>query len=211
MTALSPRWTLAVLCLAALTALPIWVHTRGLRDADPCRDPGAFKAALLIPGSQPEREDRKPHPREIQYSVGDIEGEKGVRAPLRFAIVRSFDPTSLTNRPARFAIPKLEVQSRELRWIQRDGKRLPIHWVVEDARSHEKFVAYYFVYQGRPVESPTLAIMASGLGRLWGGARPLTLVAVGGHASKLRIEATRQRAEQWLFATWDHYGAVCAP
>ena len=210
MTALSPRWTLAVLALAALTALPIWVHSRGLRDSDPCRDPGAFKATLLIPGSEPEYLEREPGPRELQYSVGNIEGEKGVRAPLHFAIVRSFDPTELTNRPARFVIPKLEVQSRELRWVQRDGQRLPVHRVVEGTSRYETFVSYYFVYQGRPVKSPTLAVMASGLGRLWGGARPLTLVAVGGRASKRHIEATRQRAEEWLFATWDHYRAVCA-
>jgi hypothetical protein len=206
---LSGRYAAWLLAAALVAAVPVALHSLSRLDRDDCADPGAFRVTLLIPGSQPVAGDRTLPRRMLQRSLGSVDaGLRGTPA-LEYAIVRSFEPIRLVQRPARFVVRRFDAQSQELVWTERGGERLPIHWTFERTRSLPQFVAYFFVYGSRPVAHPLLALVGSAPARLVTGARPLTLVAIAGQARPGELDALEKVAEDWLFAAWAHYRAVC--
>jgi len=206
---LSGRYALLVLAAALAAAVPIALHSLSWMDRDDCADPGAFRATLLIPGSRPVAGDQELPRRMLQRSQGSVgSGAPGIPA-LEYAIVRSFEPVRLLQRPARFVAGRLDAQDQKLAWTERDGQRLPIHWTFERTRSLPQFVAYFFVYGSRPVAHPLLALLGSAPMRLLSGARPLTLVAIGGQAPPGDLATLEKAAEDWLFEAWAHYRGVC--
>ena len=210
MIALSSRYVAGIAALAILAALPVAVHSRGRLDSDDCKDPGALRATLLIRGSRPEFSDKELPPRELMLSEGTIEPPPGPSSPpLRFAVQRGFEPARVTSRPDWMVVKRLEAQSEELRVLERGNVRLPVHWLEERTRELPTFAGYLYVYENQPVESPYNAILASALRRLVGGARPVTVFVVGGSVPPPYAEAARRQAEDWLFAAWDHFRAVC--
>lgn len=208
-TRLSTRFALALLLLVLVTAVPVALHDRGLLDSDPCKDPGTLKTTILIPGSTPVLQEHEPQPREILYVGGTLNAGVPAVPPLRYVIARSFDPTWLTGRPAGLIIPHFETQQRALVWREREGRRLPIHWLEENSRRAPQFAAYFFVVGGQPVESPMTTLLGSAFQRLVGGARPVGLVAIGGASLPRDVEKVHAAAEDWLFAAWDHYRSTC--
>jgi hypothetical protein len=108
-------------------------------------------------------------------------------------------------------VDRLEAQTTELRILERGDVKLPVHWLEEQTRALPTFAAYFYVYEGRPVEGPYRALLGSALRRLAGGPRPTTVFAVGGSTPKAMSDAAVRQAEDWLFAAWDHYRAVCEP
>jgi len=206
---LSGRYALLLLAAALVTAVPIGLHSLSRLDRDDCVDPGALRFTLLIQGSQPVAEDTPLPRRMLQRSLGSVgAGVRGIPA-LEYAILRSFEPVRLVQRPARFVAGRFDAQGQELVWTERDGEWLPIHWTFERTRSLPLFVAYFFVYGSRPVAHPLLALLGSAPARLLTGARPLTLVVIAGQAPPGDLDAVEKVAEDWLFAAWAHYRGVC--
>ncbi len=212
MIALSSRYAAAIAALAIVAAVPVAVHSRGRRDVDDCADSGALRATLLITGSRPESSDRELKPGVLMRSEGRVEPRLSDSvAPLRFAVRRGFAPASVTSQPSRMVVSRLEAQSQEVRQLERGDVRLPVHWLEERTRGRPTFAAHFYVYENSPVEGPYRALLGSALRRLVGGARPLTVFAVGGSAPGPLAEAAHRQAEDWLFAAWDHYRSVCMP
>lgn len=212
MIALSSRYVVPIAVLAVLTAVPVAMVAGGRRDADDCADPGALRATLLIPGSVPGFSERAPKPGELMFGQGTLKPRLSKTAPpLRFAVKRSFEPADVTSRPGRMVVHRLEAQKTEFRVLERNGVRLPVHWLEERTRALPAFAAYFYVYEGRPVRNPYRALLGSALRRLVGGPRPMTVFAAGGQAPTALNDAAVRQAEDWLFAAWDHYRAVCGP
>jgi hypothetical protein len=208
-TRLSARFAVALLLLVLVASIPVVVHDRGLLDTDPCKDPGALKATLLIPGSQPTFEKREPKPREIAYVEGVVDAGVLAVPPLRYVIARSFDPTWITSRPAGLVIPRFEAQKREMVWLERDGQRLPVHWLIEETRRAPHFAAFFFVVDGQPVESPMSTLLGNAFQSLFGGARPIGVVVIGGASLPRDVDKVHIAAEDWIFSAWDHYRGAC--
>lgn len=213
MIALSSRYVPAIAVLALLTAVPVALHSSGHTDVDDCANPGALRATLLIPGSHPEFKEGKDHQRrELLSSEGTLEPRLSRAAPpLRFAVRRGFEPADLTARPGRLVVHRLEAQSTAVRMLERDGVRLPVHWLEEHTRRTPTFAAYFYVYEGRPVDHLYTALLKSVVRRFIGGPRPVTVFAAGGSAPPNMADAARHQAEDWLFAAWHYYQSVCMP
>jgi hypothetical protein len=210
--ALSSRFVLGIAALAALAAIPVAIHANHRTDVDDCGDPAALRAALLIPGSRPELGDPKHRAGELMRATGTIEPALSRFAPpLRYAIVRSFEPAEITHSPGRIVDGHLEAQKQELRWIERGDERLPVHWLEEHTRGMPAFAGFFFVYENRAVASPYRTLLGSALRRLTGGPRPISVFVVGGTTPASLVDEAQQQAEDWLFAAWSHYREVCLP
>jgi hypothetical protein len=209
MTTISPRYAPAIIALALVAAIPVAIHSKHALDRDDCRDPGVMRAVALIPGSSPSSAEGPRDPSILQRSMGTL-NVGHPRDPFRFAIMRSLKPLRILNRPERLIAKSFEAQSSELRWAERDGERLPIHWVESGYSDHPVMIGYTYLYGQRAVAHARLALLASGPRRLFTGARPMTILAAGGSAHGDRERMIRG-AEDWFFAAWHHYREACGP
>ena len=209
MTPISARYALAIAALALAAGIPVVLHSQRVLDRDDCRDPDAMRELMLVPGSSVEPADDKSDASILQRSKGTLNvGRANHR--LRFAVVRTLEPLRILHRPERLVVTGLDVKSSELRWAEREGARLPIHWVESKSTQNQIAIGYTYVYGQRAVANPRLALLGSGLRRLFTGARPLTVLVAGGWVRGDR-ESVVRAAEDWLFAAWDGYRTVCGP
>jgi hypothetical protein len=101
---------------------------------------------------------------------------------------------------------------RAVEWLEEDGERLPVHraWYRPDPATGAAFVvAYLVIYRGEPVENGMRAQLRSAPSLLLTGAAPMTLLIVGGIASRGEVEQTEALARDWLSATWRSYRFAC--
>lgn len=209
MTPVSARYALAIVALAFAAGIPVLLHSQRMLDRDDCRDPDAMREVMLIPGTRAESRTGQPDPIVLQRSEGSLDVGRA-RDRFRFAVVRALEPLRVLHRPERFIVEGFEAESSELRWADRGGVRLPIHWVESRYTHNPMAIGYTYVYGGSAIAHPRLALLGSALSRLFTGARPLTVLVAGGSVHGDRENVIRG-AEDWLFAAWHHYQMVCGP
>lgn len=210
MISVSPRYAVPVLVLALLVGVPVYLNFAGVLRHDDCAHPEVLRV-LSIDGSQPVPIERALSAEIVQWSEGTVPLGERPEPPFRYAIVRSLDPGRVLNRPYGPVLDDFDASSQGQAWRERDGTRLPMHWVEGRAPKRSSFASYVYVYDGEPVARPLLAILLSAPVRLLRGAQPLTLMVIGGEVAESRLETTRAAAEDWLFAAWSHYREVCRP
>jgi hypothetical protein len=212
MIQVSRRYALALIAMGIAAAVPVLLHTLGRFDRDDCAAPAALRAALLGDESPSVTHEGGDLPGLVQWIEGTVAWGNPPRSPLSFVLARTTDPTRLTRRPYRPVVDELEAIQGELRWVEDgQGGRLPIRWTLDYAGRKARFASYFFAYQGRPVSRPLLALAESAPVSLLNGARPLTLLVVGGSVPTRDVEEAREAADAWLLDAWRNYQRACYP
>jgi hypothetical protein len=102
---------------------------------------------------------------------------------------------------------RFEANLQRFERLQVGADQLPVHVAIQS----ERFAAFFFIYDGRPVENPLLARLSGALQELVNGRRPLTSILIAGDIQGRGSEQLPENARDWLAATWQHYRRVCAP
>lgn len=207
----SGKHVIALIALLAAGAAPRVAAYRGLHGEDSCRAPGALKATSMISGTLALGERLESlSPATFQWSEGEVANPALPKAPLQFQIIRSYDGPSLYENPLRFAGDRLEPEELIVREIEVDGERIPVHiaWDRTQVPGH-RLVAYFFVFDGRPVRSPLATQLRRAVGLALRGPRPTTLVLVSGSAFPNSAAVIEDAATTWLGDAWRYFAHVC--
>lgn len=218
------------LVLAATAGLRLFA----LADAhgtDPCRSPDALKATSLIPGAIALGERRESLDRStIQWSEGDLVPSRPAIS-MRFQIIRSFDGPFLYGNPLRHGeafgrglrasegapvadTRRLQPEELRVRRSRVAGAELPIHvaWDHTEAPvGPSRLVAWFFVFDNAPVESPFRAQLRAAASLALRGSRPLTLVLISGSVPHETVAMAEDVAVSWLEGAWTHVAESCRP
>ena len=209
MTTFSTRYAAPLSLLLALALVPVAFHTLGDRTLDDCADPAALLDTAAIAGSTPSHQHDTARWSLIQWTQGDVD-TRALQVPnMRYHVVRSFEPTRLALGPTETLVAPINFSAAELRWVEADGERLPMHSVYVHSWSGSRVATYLFAYGDQAVESPFGAGLGNAISQLWSGTQPLTLFVIDGAASPERLAAAEQRQVDWLVAAWQRYRDVC--
>ena len=212
MTPIASRFLLPALALLLLAGVPVWMHARGDRHYDDCLNPALLSQTHRIPNSWGARVLENLHKKGVvQWIVGSVEQERSGVGPLRFQIIRSFEPLTLY-RHAMGGIDGLPFADEPtVHWVEAGDQRLPVT-VLRDAFDDDaRISAYLFGFDNLPVLRPFGAILESTPRQLQSGTLPLTMIRVYGPALRPRVEVAEELALQWIADAWRFYDSACAP
>lgn len=215
MIALSTRYARALLLLLALALVPILSEEIWPRRHDDCRQPDMLNLTLAIPGSTPQRrsdrieEEKRSNRREgvLQWTRGDVGNPEDPDTPLRFSIVRSFDPARAS--PRWVLDGAFDPETNELRHVASEAGTLPVHIAIDRTRQPTRLIAWTWVYDGSPTERVFPALLRGAPVRLVSGATPLTLLMVDGTTAGDDTGDVGAVATQWLADAWSHMARYC--
>ncbi len=214
MMTLSTRYVGPLLILLLSAFFAVWTYSYAGFRSDDCADPSALLETGWIEGLELGDEPAgKPRPWLLQDIGGSVATKDPKISPLGFQILRSFELELLYERPVWLFYKGYGFVSSEpmLEWIGSQGEGFPIHKVFEKAPGAVRLGAYMFVYDSRPMATPSLELLSATLRRTVSGRRPLTLVMVDVSFLSSRREAAEELAEKWLISAWEHYRSVCSP
>lgn len=234
MIRVSTRFAVGMLVLLGVAAATRLTVLRDARGEDPCVSAGAIKATSLIPGTTALGERLEElDGNTIQWSEGEVGNPVSSKLPMQFQIVRSYDAPSLYWNPLRFYVgpdrerkrtrdvsepgprePAMQVEDLRIRELESGGAALPIHvaWDHTDVLlGRSRLMAWFFVFDNRPVRSPLSAQLANSLNLAVGGPRPLTIVTISAIASEKTTAVVEEAAIAWLEGTWSYMAGVCRP
>lgn len=212
MTILSTRYVAPLLALLAFGLLAVWAYSYGGFRSDDCVDSAALLETAWFEGMKRDEEPKRKPPSWLFQSIGGTVATRAPRiSPLRFRILRSFEPELLYGDPVNFLLQSTDFASAEptLEWIGSGDDQMPVHEVFAEAPGAARIGAYMFLYDSRPVADPFLALLSTALERVPTGPRPLTLVTVSVRFSSPLRDTAKQLAEEWLVSAWQHYRSVC--
>jgi hypothetical protein len=231
---ISTRFAGALLVLlGAAAALRVGV-LRHARGEDPCAAPGAIRATSLIPGTTALGERLEAlDTQTFQWSEGEVANPVFAKLPMQFQIVRSYDAPWLYGSPLALATwPRREpsapgpaeehlreaaLQPEELRVREADAggrSQLPIRvaWDHTEAPlGPSRLVAWFFLFDNKPVRSPLAAQLAASFGLALRGPRPLTLVTISALATEQTTGPVEDAAVAWLEDAWSYIARSCEP
>jgi len=210
-TRLFSRHALPLALLALGAAVPVYVHGAGHLDRDACAAPAVLgDLAMQLEGARPVDTEDRGGASLLQHRLGELAWNGPRAEPLRVALLRDFDALDLSSQAHTHVTTRFELSAKRVEAWERGDRTLPVHWLIDRSRQQPQFAAYVFVQGDRPVTRPFLAILAGAPARLVRGARPTTLMAVGGTVPDSRLDEARDAAERWLFAAWKEYRTACA-
>ncbi|NNL67484.1 MAG: hypothetical protein HKP30_14640 [Myxococcales bacterium] len=199
-----------LLGLLLLLLVPILRARYDVRRVETCARPEALRDLRAVPGTviSSERLERLdadvPH-----WTLADLRTVNGVK--LRGLLARSYRPIDLYTRPPSALLGKFEAGERLVEELEVDGERLPIQTIYDSSNGKNAMATYLFVYDGKPVEHPALAQLATAPSQIWNGTRPLTLLMVAGPVIPPRRPEARTRATDWLVSAYRHHQKACSP
>jgi hypothetical protein len=211
MNGLSRRFAPHLVALLAVVLVAVAVHSWLGFGRDDCARPEAFLRPA--PGSDGEAARRRFMSRAFEavaWREGRISSDE-LHTSLAWSIVRSYRPRKLYYQPETALYAPRPVR-RGVEWLEEDGERLPVHraWYRSDPATGATFVVQYLLlYRGEPVEDAMRAQLRSAPALLLTGAAPMTLLIVGGVASRGEVAQTEALARDWLVATWRSYRFAC--
>ncbi len=212
MTPVSTRYGPHLLILLLLASVPVLVHFYVGVRADACANPGALRETAGIAGSRLGRERPDMHHRtRVQWTEGFVDMGRPGQRELAFRIQRSFEPSRYYLGPTAYRAATPFADRAELRWVDADGEKLPVHLLYDRSEPRVKLSAYLYVYDSQPVWHPFPASLGSAPWQLVHGTRPLTFYLVYGSVPRARVAVAEELATQWLVAAWKHYRGVCSP
>lgn len=213
MIALSSRYALPVLVLAALTAIPIGWHAAVAPIAEPCRDAAALLASEQIgDGRVTQRSLALEGPRGTSRISGEVVPTTPSVYSMLFRISRGFVPSTFYGSGEVHLLDNTFAldAAADLIGLDAGDVRLPVHWLEDTLGSNFRVRAHFYVFDGRPVEYPFAAGIALAGRQLLGGTRPVTLFMFRAEGRAIATDAMRRDTGDWLRAAWEHYGEVCA-
>jgi hypothetical protein len=206
---LSPRYAKRLIALLLLFAVPTLAIGLVPPRQDDCRDPALLFVTALIEGSKPVGESLPGDTNDvIQWSYGEIAHPETQREPLRFQIVRSYDRNHAEPIHLLGGTP-FEAELHSVQTLSTPAGPVPIHVAVDHTKRPSRLAAWLFVYDGRPVASPFLSVLASAPRQLVGGTLPITILMVDGTTGRGNVEPVENAAKQWLAAAWQHVATAC--
>ncbi len=215
MIALSSRYTRWLLLLLALPLVPLLGEEIWPRQHDDCRQPDMLNLTLAIPGSTPQRrserldEEARSQRREgvLQWTRGDVANPEDADTPLRFWIVRSFDPARAS--PRWVLDGAFDPESNELRRVDSEAGPLPVHVAVDRTRYPTRVIAWAWIYDQSPTAGVLPALLRAAPARLVSGATPVTLLMVDGTTTREDASEVTAAATQWIADAWSHMARHC--
>ena len=217
MIALSTRHVRWLVLLLGAALLPLLLEEARPRRHDDCRNPDMLTLTLAIPGSKPARAasrraaagpgDVRSSEAFSQWTQGEIENPQDERNPLRFWIVRSFDPGAAS--PRRVLEGAFDPESHEVREVATEMGPLPVHVAIDRTRIPSRLVAWAWVYDGRPTDEIIPALLRAAPRRLVTGSVPVTLFLVDGVANEPDARPVDAAATKWIAEAWSHMARYC--
>ena len=194
--------------LAGAVVLSAWLSPR---RADPCAHPDVLPVTGLIPGSRPEGERRDQLGGDIvQWSEGRLTGPGLPRElPLFFRIIRTYNVRQAAQRPLAFMPTPVEPETVRIERVEAPGGPLPIHIVRTTGPGAFQLAAYLYLYGNDAVQYPFEFQLRGALRELREGRRPLTLILVGGPATRVNAAEREALALRWIVSAWQHYRSMC--
>jgi hypothetical protein len=214
--ALSSRHARWLFLLLAAALLPLLLEQVRPRRHDDCRHPDMLTLTLAIPGSKPTRSTARRARAEgggasrgdfTLWTQGEIESPEDAQEALRFWMIRSFDPDAIS--PRAVLQGEFDPESHEVREIETEQGRLPVHVAIDRTRQPNRLVAWAFAYAGRPVAEVFPALLEAAPARLLRGSVPVTLFLVDAAAHEAAAGAVDAAATQWIAEAWSHMARYC--
>ena len=208
MIRLSGRHAGGLIGILLLFAVPLLLTELRARRRDDCRDPARLFVTSAIEGSKPTGESMPSASKDvIQWSYGQLPNPQFPKSPLRFQIVRSYDRAYLSMTQVLGTPLDPEVHSLER--VTANGIEVPIHVVIDNTRDPSRFAAWVYAHDGRPVENPLFAMLASAPSQLLRGSQPFTILMVDGILLGEDPAPIVESAKRWLVAAWEHFAQAC--
>lgn len=213
MTQLARRWAPHFCALLAVSLIPVVLHAYVGIEAEDCEKASGIAPhwAPSDPPSGPERYIEK-RMKPSHWREGTLRGEHG--SILHYTIARGFDAKHIYYRPEYKLVRHERPVAHEVRWIDADGEKLPVHRPIYEARRGNRpvgFAAYLVLYGGRPVENPYRTQLRAAPLQILTGRVPATLFFVAGHVPESELPAAEERAYEWLRTSWQNYQVICGP
>jgi hypothetical protein len=206
----SARFVPHIALLAVLAGAVVWWAWLSPRRADPCAHPEVLPVTGLIPGSRPEGERRERLGGDIiQWSEGRIDAELPDEQPLFFRIVRNYNVLKAAERPMALMPQPVEPETVRIELVEAPGGPLPIHVVRTTGPTTFHIAAYVYLYGNDPVPHPFEFQLRGALRELRNGRRPLTLILVGGPATRQNVARREDLALRWIVSAWQHHRSMC--
>jgi hypothetical protein len=207
----SARFVPHIALLAVLAGAVVWPAWLSPRRADPCAHPDVLPVTGLIPGSRPEGEQRDRLGGDIiQWSEGRLMGPAIPRElPLFFRVIRTYNVLKAAERPLALLPKPLEPETVRVEHVDAPGGPLPIHVVRTTGPAAFHLAAYLYLYGNEPVLHPFEFQLRGALRELREGRRPLTLILVGGAATRENAAEREELALRWIVSAWQHYRSMC--
>jgi hypothetical protein len=209
----SARFVPHVAVLAVLAGAVVWLAWLSPRRADPCAHPDVLPVTGLIPGSRPEGERRDRLGGDIiQWSEGRLTGPGLTRElPLFYRIVRTYNVLKAAERPLSLMPTPVEPETLRIELVETPEGPLPVHIVRSSGPGVFQVAAYLYLYGNDPVPHPFEFQLRGALRELRQGQRPLTLLLVGGPATRENAAQREDLALRWITSAWQHYRSMCEP
>jgi hypothetical protein len=202
------RWVVAMLLLAAA---PIALVTLRPGRWDDCADPEALVDLGRVLEGTPGAEFQRFHRSHVfQREEGTLRAGPGL-PPLRYRIVRTDEARYPFDQATRFLQTPMDPERREVRWVEAEGERLPVHLMYARQSGDLRVLASLFLYDGQGVESLFPRQLVSAPRQLLRGRRPLTLLQVHGSGPPPSRQRIEERAIAWLISAWQAYRGFCRP
>lgn len=212
MSGIATRYAPALVVLSLLVLAPVLLHSYGDFRDDDCAGADRLVPPALHDAAWEKRDEwMRRHFDAFAWTEGRLPAEAG-SPPLRWSIIRSYDPKRLYNRPERqFAGGEIPV-SRKLVEAEVEGGVLPVYlprFQANAASASVPFTAYVLIYDGAVVENPYRAQLEAAPALAFQGSRPMTLLMASGRPTLRELGRTRERAIEWLSQARERYFEVC--
>jgi hypothetical protein len=214
-TPISNRYATTCAILLAATLGVVTLATHRTPEIDDCADPIALAEPDRFDGVDPFGPDPKMLGDVISFWSGSrIKMKHELVGPFRVAIARTHQPIRFYLQPDNISPMPFPPDKGDFEWVERDGKKLPVHILFSESRSSASymtaFTAYTFLYHNEPVAHPLAAQLRAAIADLFGGRRPLTMLMVQGTVSRIYLAQATDFAKEWLADTAARYQEVCA-
>jgi hypothetical protein len=208
----STRFAVPMLVLLLIALIPVAIYSTVTPSVDDCSQPEALLRVSEISSSTRLMDDMPGHlwlikDRDFIQRIQGYAGGDNDASAFEFIIMRVYGLPTPFVHPTTFLRQRLEANLQRSEQLQVGSDQLPIHIDIQG----DRFAAYFFIYDARPVKSPLVARLSGALQELVRGRRPLTSVLIVGEIRGRRPGYLPDEARDWLAAAWGHYRRVCAP
>lgn len=211
MIPLSARLAPAAGLLAALAAVPVWLHAGLDPRTDPCPGAEAFLESDRIGGGRVTERAPFDEKREFRYVDGELEVSGGIDS-LRFRVARGWrgDLFQAGSLVRTFSETHYRRAPEEVSAIDLGDRTLHVRWGVDrlDVAMHR--VRAYALFRGRdPIRSPHFVGLGEALDRLVRGRAPHTAFMFLGIGPRYEEEQVREAAIAWFVSAVGEYDRAC--
>jgi hypothetical protein len=193
-----------------LALIPVVVHAYLDLRVDDCDDPGAFMRDSAL-GLAERADFMQRHFDAERWREGNVHAD--LATPMRYAIVRSFDPKRIYHRPHNVFLKDETPSAQRVDSLETPSGALPVHRALyappRTGSPLQGFAAWLLLYQGEAIASPVRAQLLAAPGLAFAGSAPMTLALVWGRVLPRKAAEAEASAYAWLESTYRDYQRIC--